>query len=358
MKPPINGATIMNEFIHNSHLINSSFITKFFNISTSTSLENISIFEFKKCFIAIKIYYSLFINLIANNYDLVYLTLSPFGFGFFKDSILCLILKIFKVKIVFHLHGKGIDNVVNTNRFVKAYYCFIFNNVDVIHLSECLVVDIKSVFDKSKSIYIVNNGILGNPFKAGEKILGRSLNIIFFSNLEEEKGAHILLLASMLIPKDMQNRYTISIFGATKNLSYLGYLEKLIEYNPNKNCFLMGPKYGLDKFSIFSAADIFVLPTYFRNECFPLVILEAMDSGLAIISTREGAIPSMITSGFSGELIDFPDPHLLALAMQRLIANDDYRLLCGKNAKIIFDDKYHLDEFEKSLTKVLKNILE
>jgi glycosyltransferase involved in cell wall biosynthesis len=66
-----------------------------------------------------------------------------------------------------------------------------------------------------------------------------------------------------------------------------------IEKKNLSNCvFAHGAKYGNEKTYFFEQADIFVFPSH--DECFPLVLLEAMQSGLPIISTNEGGIPDIV----------------------------------------------------------------
>jgi len=63
-----------------------------------------------------------------------------------------------------------------------------------------------------------------------------------------------------------------------------------------------GAKYGRDKRLSLTGADIFVLPTYYPSECFPLVLLEAMQCGLPVVSTYEGGIPDIVEHGRTGYL--------------------------------------------------------
>jgi glycosyltransferase involved in cell wall biosynthesis len=51
---------------------------------------------------------------------------------------------------------------------------------------------------------------------------------------------------------------------------------------------------GDEKAALFRAADVFVLPTRYAVEAQPLVLLEAMASGCAIVTTRIGEIPAIL----------------------------------------------------------------
>ena len=51
---------------------------------------------------------------------------------------------------------------------------------------------------------------------------------------------------------------------------------------------------GAEKAALFQAADVFVLPTRYAVEAQPLVLLEAMAAGCAIITTRAGEIPTVL----------------------------------------------------------------
>lgn len=70
---------------------------------------------------------------------------------------------------------------------------------------------------------------------------------------------------------------------------------------------------------LFEEADIFVLPT--RGDCLPLVILEALASGLPVVSTDAGAIPEAVTDAVEGRIVPPDRPELLASAIGDLAAD-------------------------------------
>jgi glycosyltransferase involved in cell wall biosynthesis len=64
--------------------------------------------------------------------------------------------------------------------------------------------------------------------------------------------------------------------------------------------------------------DLFVLPTL-PGEGIPRVLLEAMSNGLPVITTRVAGIPSLVSDGVNGVLIEEPSPENLANAIARVI---------------------------------------
>lgn len=76
--------------------------------------------------------------------------------------------------------------------------------------------------------------------------------------------------------------------------------------------------------------DVFVLPS--KIEGFPLVLLEAMACGKAIIATDVGGIPEMLKDGESALLLQESQPETIAAAMHGMSSHDDLRQRLGANA--------------------------
>ena len=127
-------------------------------------------------------------------------------------------------------------------------------------------------------------------------------------------------------------------------------LKKLIiKYNLEDRIYLAGPRYGEEKQKLYSEADLFVFPSFFRQECFPLVILEAMQAGLPIITTEEGAIPEIIDHEINGIIIQQKDNNALEFQIKRLMKNRELRIRLGREARKKYLDNFTLEHFERNM---------
>ena len=79
--------------------------------------------------------------------------------------------------------------------------------------------------------------------------------------------------------------------------------------------------YRQDMPALMAAADLLVSAS--RWEGCPMVILEAMASGLPIVATAVGGVPELITDGVSGRLVPPEDPTALAEAIDGVLGDVD-----------------------------------
>lgn len=76
--------------------------------------------------------------------------------------------------------------------------------------------------------------------------------------------------------------------------------------------------------------DVFVLPT--RRDPFPLVVLDALGSGLPVVATRVDGLPEQVDSG-SGVLVGADDPDALVAAIGALLDDAPRRAALGAGGR-------------------------
>ncbi|MBX5468682.1 MAG: glycosyltransferase family 4 protein [Thermoleophilaceae bacterium] len=77
--------------------------------------------------------------------------------------------------------------------------------------------------------------------------------------------------------------------------------------------------------------DVFVLPSL--SEGLPMALLEAMALGKAVVATRAGGVPEVVSDGVDGLLVEPGDPAALAAAVARLASDPELRRRLGEGAR-------------------------
>ena len=350
--PPVHGSSIVGEFIKSSSIINDKFSCRYINLLASKKISDSGYFSITKIINFLIVLLKLNFELIFQRPKITYLALSTTGFALYKDLIIVIILKNFRIKRVYHLHNKGVS--LNSNhRIKKMIYKFIFKDADVIILSKHLYYDIQE-FVPTDKLHICPNGV--ENIKVHDKIKKTDhINILFLSNLIESKGVFILLEALSLV-KSENIEFQATFVGNEGDISKDKFNEVLKVLNLTENVKYLGAKYSSEKEEILNQSDIFVFPTYYPKECFPLVLLEAMQFSLPIISTYEGGIADIVESDVNGFLVKQKNIEELVDKLKKLIHNKDLREEMGRNSREKFITNFTLEKFENNMIKILDNI--
>ncbi|EXZ16445.1 glycosyltransferase, partial [Bacteroides fragilis] len=104
-------------------------------------------------------------------------------------------------------------------------------------------------------------------------------------------------------------------------------------------------------------ADLFVFPTYYNNECFPLVLLEAMEYSLPCISTNEGGITDIIEESKTGYIVEKQNPKILAQQIEYLLDHPELRKQMGQAGKNKFQKEFTLEKFEERMKTILEEVI-
>lgn len=116
------------------------------------------------------------------------------------------------------------------------------------------------------------------------------LQLLFVGAIHREKGI-IELLSALCNAKDID--FHIDVCGQITDKTIESHFNELVEQLGDRLT-MHGYVSGVTKAALFERADILVLPSY--HEGMPLVVLEGLSRGCAIITTKVGAIPEILSS--------------------------------------------------------------
>jgi len=97
-----------------------------------------------------------------------------------------------------------------------------------------------------------------------------------------------------------------------------------------------------DVAEVLADLDLFVLPSV--SEGLPLVLLEAMASGKAIVATRSGGPEDVVQDGKTGLLVPAADAGALATAIVRLLGDRALASDLARNARALVEERYSLSQ--------------
>jgi glycosyltransferase involved in cell wall biosynthesis len=211
---------------------------------------------------------------------------------------------------------------------------------------------------KEAKIRVIHNGVDVNKFKpAADRLkakeeLGfnpKDKAILSVGRLYARKGLFTLIESMVLATRKFRNAKFII---AGKGLS--DEMKKLVSYatklGVKDNIIFTGyfPDKKLPR--LYQAADIFAFSTFYEN--LPFAVLEALSTGLPVVTTNVGGIPEMIEDGKNGFLVEPANSKALAdrilyylehpatasemglLARKNIENNFDWRLIVKKVVKV------------------------
>lgn len=352
LPPPVHGASLVGKSIQDSELINDDYKCNYINLSSAKNLSEIGKFNLTKLISFLSIYWKVFRTLILTKPDLCYVTINSKGSPFYKDFGIVLLLKLFRKTIVYHFHNKGvslyqhraIDNILYRITFKKTY---------TILMSPLLLPDMNKYLADQNTFYCPNGIPVNDEFRKTHSISG-PCRLLFVSNMMKAKGV-LDLLAALEVLNKRGLHFVCDFVGKWFDVDELSFQKELEEKGLTEKVFAHGAKYGDAKNQFYKNADVFIFPTH--DEAFPLVLLEAMQHELPVISTGEAAIPEIVDHGRTGLIIEKEDINDLANRIEYLIVDPDKRKEFGRNGLQKFHKCYTIQRFENNLKGIFDRII-
>jgi len=167
----------------------------------------------------------------------------------------------------------------------------------------------------ASKIQVIHNGVDINKFKpATDKRKAKAelgfnpddIAIVSVGRLYARKGLFTLIESMPAVTKRFPNaKFIISGKGQSDEMNKLiAYAEKL---GVKDNIVFTGyyPDKKLPK--LYQAADVFAFSTFYEHH--PFAVLEALATGLPVVTTKVGGIPETIDNGKNGFLVDTFNPN-------------------------------------------------
>lgn len=239
----------------------------------------------------------------------------------------------------------AIDHGINPKKFLKADYVLTVNSFFSRELVKAgkapeRALVIPNMIEVPKNFEKLEKQPFRRPIRLGS--LGRLYGEKFFDKMVRaikvlrDRGVEATYVIGGVGPMEKPLNDLARELGVEDNFKILGWTE--------------------DKRKFFDSIDIFVLPSF--GETFGIVLLEAMLYSTPIITSNSWGPDEVIDEGINGLKVSKDDseamPGLLADAIQRLMADEEFAKKLAKNA----EEKFYKNYTAKMVGKKLNEICE
>ena len=310
--PPFHGQAIAFQAAYASmrgrkYLVNQNFETKS---------------VWMKCLLLILSFFKIWYFLLFKKIDAVYFTCSRSLPGSLKDVVLVYSAKCFGLPVVNHLHGAGMREFME--RLPRLYRSVVFQMYGRVDISIVLLKSMRREFQQfwpEMDVRVVENFYAADFDTVEKKTVRDPTRIVYLSNIIYSKGILDLLDAFADLAQRCEH-VELVIAGDFMEDTFYGrtqikalFMRRL---EAQERVRYVGVVSGKEKVGLLAASDIFVLPTFYPMEAFPLSVIEAMRAGNVIVATKHNYLPEIVNAQM-GELVEPRSPSLLVSALKRII---------------------------------------
>lgn len=264
-----------------------------------------------------------------------------------------------KLPMVTTLHGTDIT-LVGSHPFYKPAVTFSINKSDAVtSVSQNLKEDTLRLFNVKNEIHVVPNFIDMAKHNMEHTDCQRAMMaenheriITHVSNLRPVKRSLDVIEVFDRIQKELAAKLIVVGEGPDKEVAERLCIQKGIE---DKVLFL-GNSDEVGK--ILSYSDLFILPS--EKESFGLAALEAMASGVPVISSNTGGLPEVNMQGVSGYLHEIGDIDGMAQNALNILRDDSTLATFKQNARKVaskFETKNIVPLYEAVYEKARASVL-
>lgn len=187
--------------------------------------------------------------------------------------------------------------------------------------------DLAHLTDRDVNIDVIPDGLDWKSYDPSQRNANPQIvRCLAVGRLIPRKGFQFLIRALPKILDKVEHKFEIEIVGDGPYSEELTALAKNL--NVNAYIHFTGTVLYEELPQKYQEADIFILPSL--SEGMPLVVLDAMGTGLPIIASRVEGIDELVEDGVNGALFNTADVDELAQCLIKLINAGEKRLEIGK----------------------------
>lgn len=354
--PPYYGPSVATEIILKSSLT-EKFDISHLDTRLNTSMDSMGKPSALKVWKSFKMFCNIVPLLLKRKNKVVWIPIAQDRSALLKDAIFILLSKSMGKKVLIHLRGSSLLQYLEKEK--KLIRSFLYRVLKLSDAGIVLGTNLKYIlrpFLKEENIHVVPNG--GN-YKVLEKNItdrNKQFQLLYLSNLQRNKGIHVVLKALMEIQKMEGKKIHLTVHGSWKDLKYRDECQDMICQN-DLAVTIKPSVSGDEKMKAFQLSDAFVF-TPVAPEGHPWAIVEAMACSMPIISTDQGAIIESVIDGQNGYVVETGSHTALASKLLELMRDVELIERMAEKSRQLYLENFTEEKMIKNLEVVLRSTVQ
>lgn len=261
---------------------------------------------------------------LPTRYKIVHIHSASYS-DFYRSGIFVLLFKLFRKKVILHIHGAEFEKFHAHNPRSVNYIC---HKADMLVTVSNYFVNFLKQVNLNDNVALLHNSIPSIIAKTNNNCTHPDTLILsYFGVITGRKGIFEVLEAIAICKNRLHTNIEFHIGGNGEidrmhdTISRLG-LQDTVIYDG-----WLGEN---EKKQLLEKSDIFIHPSYF--ESFGISILEAIGHEIPVITTAVGGITDLVTDRFNGIVVEPGNVEQIAEAIIYLANHPEERLRLGANA--------------------------
>ena len=295
-------------------------------------------------------------KLIENRVKLIHAHFGPSGLEILP------IAKELEIPLVCTFHGYDVSILLGHKKYIENL-SKLFSYAHIIAVSEDMKSRLVKIGANSERIFVIRCGIPVDVFEFTQRTAlnrkikeNKVINYLQVSNFVEKKGhAYTIEAFSLLFKKNPNVHLTLAGGGEL----YHKIKQLVKEKNLNDHVTFTGVVNEEKVKNLMINADVFVHHSVTSErgdkEGVPTVLMEAMATGLPVISTFHSGIPELIDDGINGFLVKEKDFESYSERMSKILfAGDKF----SSNARKKVEEKFNLRKEVSCMIDIYKYLID
>lgn len=354
--PPLQGMSVFTGMLVRPGGMDRAVRVVHLETADRRSMENMGRLDVRNVWLALVHAARLLALIVRYRPAVVYIEISQNRLGYLRDVMFMAIARVTGRGMVAHLHGSAFRGFHDASGPVMRWV--IRRSLgwarQVVVLSDRL----RGIFEglvAPERIGVAAAGV-ADPFPDGPPPVrsgAGAVTVGYLGLFYEPKGFLAVLEAAAELHASAPGRYRFRLAGdwfsgaerdAAAALIAAGGLGEVVE--------LLEPVVGDGKREFLASLDILVFAGM-QPEGLPLVVLEGMAAGRAVVATPVGAIPDVVIPGETGTLVRPGDRSALTAAIAALAADPGERRRLGAAARRLYLEHYTEDRCIERMVRLL-----